>query len=476
MTSLSRFGNMVARSALLFLALTPPCCALATEAIVKDRVGDQAPGQPAWTDITDLSVAQEGQFLVLTVQTADSIPRLTRDSCSIRFFIDTAGTAAPAAPPAAEHQVSLAEFNLRNWDGSPWYATFFIPPRSGRSGPEMRHRMFDWKLSGNRFRLKFSLATHRWSALRVRAAVYHRYDYADGAPDEGECTLQLDTSAIPALLTKRDRDVVLIYPEPFDTVCSKYDVPRAIRQGFLLQKRLTGIRPVGGDSVRFFFDPYIGGAALEGDPISVGPYMWGDAPLWFVYFHEMGHNFCNASTRFRQLYPLQFSSKPGALPAHLLFYEAFASVPAMFVLERLNEGPGEEALVSMREEWQDVRRRFLDAWKSYKENPAPESLTPDVVDGLLIELCDRYGWEFIERFYALLQPQDMPLPLFDTVLPQDSPDLRITRTTFTSALLSAAAGSTLRDELIRPGWPIDDALFQTAIAELTSLIPIHRRP
>jgi hypothetical protein len=64
-------------------------------------------------------------------------------------------------------------------------------------------------------------------------------------------------------------------------------------------------------------------------PNYLGPAMWERRPLLFVCFHEMGHDFCNAFASFRQLYPLTVSLLPAPLPFTILFYEAWASSPAM---------------------------------------------------------------------------------------------------------------------------------------------------
>ena len=77
--------------------------------------------------------------------------------------------------------------------------------------------------------------------------------------------------------------------------------------------------------------------------------MWGKQPLWFVYFHEMGHNFMNVSVRFRQLYPLEMRLLPGPLPTHILFYEAWASLPAMYAYEMMLERDSLAADTSTRE-------------------------------------------------------------------------------------------------------------------------------
>lgn len=246
-----------------------------------------------------------------------------------------------------------------------------------------------------------------------------------------------------------------------------------------VEHELTGIEPIGGDPLRFVFHPLYDGAAIEGDPIYIGPSMCGSIPLWFVYFHEMGHNFCNASARFRQLYPLQFSVPPGPLPANILFYEAFASLPAMYVYERIDQGSGlfvDDTIITakIRDDWRVVKARFTQAWSAYKANPSFASLNPDIVDGLLLELQEQYGWEIFKKLYGLLCPADQILPLFDTRLPNDTPDLRTTRATLTAAALSAAAGADLRKRFVIWKFPVNDELFDEALSSLGRLVNVAR--
>ena len=337
--------------------------------------------------------------------------------------------------------------------------------------PGEHHRMFDWKLDANTLSVRLSLTALEWSSIKIKGRVFYGTQFADVFPDNGYITLEVDSANISGLEIASTKHTVFTYPEEFDSVLLKNHIPLVLDAAYELEHELTGIIPIGGDPLRFTFHPLYDGAAIEGDPIYIGPGMWGKFPLWFVYFHEMGHNYCNASERFGQLYPLMLSVPPGPLPTNILYYEGFASLPAMYVYEQIEKNPtildiDPTITKEIIEDWQNVKRRFISAWNKYKDNPISTSLNPDIVDGLILELVEEYGWDIFREFYWLLRPVDKPLPLFNKHLPGDTPDLAKTRSTFTVALFSAAANVDLSKRFKEWGFPIDDELFDSAFSEL----------
>ncbi|MCC6398794.1 MAG: hypothetical protein IT282_17410, partial [Bacteroidetes bacterium] len=276
---------------------------------------------------------------------------------------------------------------------------------------------------------------------------------------------------LQAIRTRSSVRAVFSTPEGYDSVLARYDVLKVIDAAFEHELELTGITPIGGDSVRFVFNPFYGGAAIEDDPVYLGPGMCGKTPLWFVYFHEMGHNFINASARFRQLYPLEMKLAPGPMPTHILFYESWATLPAMYVFDMFEQqgrlpGVGDSSLRHVLTDWTSARSRFTKAWRVYKESPNYAALNPDVVDGMLLELQGRFGWVMFQNFFALLRPAGEPLPLFEERLEGDTSDLRATRWTLTAAILSAAAGTRLDKMFKQWGFPVEGGLFIRAYESL----------
>ena len=439
-----------------------------------DPKGDTRNNTLAWTDLTKFSAAQDGRFLSFTVETADTIPKQVSESCQFQILLQPDIQGVPSVGSDQSKAAFLIAFDLFQWDGSPWFATN-IYSKFGKNGiPADTVRMFDWKLSGNSFRVRFSLESLGWNSLKAKTRVLYNGSIADVLPDTGWVSVLLDQTGRQAMKTRSSARTVFTYPEGFDSMITRYDVLRVVDAAYGYELALTLTNPIGGDSIRFVFNPFFGGAAIEGDPVFLGPAMWGNKPLWFVYFHEMGHNFVNAAARFQQLYPLEKRLIPGPLPTHILFYEAWASLPAMYaydMIDRLHSGNEilDSALPNVRSEWRVTRARFEKAWKIFKDNPVYTSLNPDVVDGMFLELQERFGWKIFEKFFVIMHPVAETLPLFDYRLPNDTADLRTTRCTLTAAALSAAAGSDLHEQFKEWAFPIDEGLFTKAFNELGRL-------
>ena len=439
-----------------------------------DPKGDTRNNAPAWTDFTKFSVVQDARSLSFTLETADTIPKQVSDSCQFQILLQPDIQGVPSVRSDQSTATFLIAFDLLQWDGSPWFATN-IYSRFAKNGiPADTVRMFDWKLSGNSFRVRFSLESLGWNSLKAKARVLYKGDIADVLPDTGWVSVLLDQTGRQAMKTRSSARTVFTYPEGFDSIITRYDVLRVVDAAYGYELALTLTNPIGGDSIRFVFNPFFGGAAIEGDPVFLGPGMWGKNPLWFVYFHEMGHNFVNVAARFRQLYPLEKRLVPGPLPTHILFYEAWASLPAMYaydIIDRFHSSNGilDSVLPSVRSEWRVTRARFEKAWKIYKEKPVYNALNPDVVDGMFLELQQRFGWKVFEKFFVIMHPVAETLPLFDYRLPNDTADLRTTRCTLTAAALSAAAGSDLHEQFKEWAFPIDEGLFTKAFKELGRL-------
>jgi hypothetical protein len=430
-----------------------------------DRIGDIPSGIPGWTDILRLSGAQEGKTITFVLETADSIPRVVKDICRFEIVLRT-------EPPArSEWPTAVLEFELSGWDGSPWFAARIraLAPESGL--PADTVRMFDWVLGRSALTMRFSLEGLGWSSLEAKGRVFFKDGVTDTVPDEGWVRIPITASGLHALRTRASTRTVFTCPAKFDSVLARYDVLPVVDAAYAYESDLTGIVPLGGDTVRFVFNPFYGGAAMEGDPIYLGPGMCGKTPLWFVYFHEMGHNFLNASARFGQLYPLVMRLEPGPLPSNVLFYEGWASLPAMYAFDRMERqrnlpGVADSCLRHVQADWHATKTRFAKAWTAYKENPSFTALNPDVLDGMFLELQERFGWDLFRNLFGFLRPTGALLPLFDERLAQDTPDLRSTRATLTAAILSAAARTRLDVELRRWAFPIDDGLFTKAYEAL----------
>jgi hypothetical protein len=450
----------------MLLLVTSPASRLLGQTVA-DSIGDVKPGTPRWADIVKFSGAQDGKYLWFRLQMADSIPRAIKDSCRFEILLKT-------APPGGteDEATALVAFDHSTWDGSPWFATNIYALKAGVGLPADTVRVFDWKLGRDSLKIRFSLESLDWASLEAKARLYYNDGTTDSVPEKGWLRIPIERKSLQALRTRTGVRTVFTTPEGYDSLLGRYNVLPLVDRAYASELALTGVMPIGGDSVRFVFNPFFGGAAIEGNPIYLGPGMCGKTPLWFVYFHEMGHNFVNASARFRQLYPLEMKLVPGPLPAHILYYEGWASLPAMYVFDRFAQqagfpGVADSSLQNILAEWKSTKTRFTKAWDAYKQKPVYTALNPDVLDGMFLELQERFGWKVFENFFNLMRPPGKPLPLFDEQLAGDTWDLRATRSTLTAALFSVAAGTRLDAEFKQWAFPIDDALFAKAFDVLS---------
>jgi hypothetical protein len=433
--------------------------------------GNIPPEKPQWTDIHSVNVFEENGYLMLVMEMSDTIPHTVQDSSVFQFLLDsdsdiTTGTYFDSL--GVDH---IIQFEHNNWDGSRWFSMFLMGQLDSTLWPGEKHRMFDWSLTDATLKVRLSLTALDWSSLRIKARVFYGDKFVDSYPDAGYINFKVDNKELSGLNVVSTKRTVFIYPAEFEPVITKNQIPFVLDAAYEFEEKLTGYKPVGGDTLRFIFHPLYDGAAIEGDPIYIGPGMWGTTALWFVYFHEMGHNFCNASARFAQLYPLQFSVPPGPLPMNILFYEAFATVPAMYVYEQIEQNktiPGVESVIVSKilEEWYEVKTRFTNAYNKYKKDPMIVSVNPDIIDGLFLELKEEYGWDIFQKFYKLMSPPNHQLEIFNTRLPDDTPDLQKTRSTLTAAILSVAAGEDLSKRFEAWGFPINRELFNSTLTAL----------
>ena len=173
-------------------------------------------------------------------------------------------------------------------------------------------------------------------------------------------------------------------------------------------------------------------------------------PQWFVIFHEIGHNFtasCNAFNMFL------WSPSPNH---NVAYSEGFASLAAMWSWQDITTCPGNLDPTTLA----DMNRHVsgnMSAWRQslaeYRANGAHYAdLNPDVVDGILLDLYDRYGPKVWFDLFSTFLPAQEPLPYaMDTMEKQ---------ATWMVAAISASAGTDLRDTFRTDyGFPIDDAAW-----------------
>lgn len=156
------------------------------------------------------------------------------------------------------------------------------------------------------------------------------------------------------------------------------------------QRDLAGAVPFGGQRIRYVVDPDLGGTTLmlSGNPIRLDPRMLEGGPgkenllrvhrvdhsSW-GFVHEMGHNFATIHGDFHLI---------GEGPT-----EAWANVFTLYTLERMGHPERARdygAAVAAYLKKPDYARFRGDAWAAL---------------GFLMEMRDRYGWDFYKRFFRI---------------------------------------------------------------------------
>lgn len=435
--------------------------------------------QPGWTQIISTSTKQIGSFIALRLITASQIPHSSSKECLFEFVLHPVYNSASTALLGKVTSRLIIQFDLTHWDGSPWFATNVYMYKGGMRVPSDSSRMFDWKLTQDTVLAKFSLDGLSWSSVDWFARISYGGNYVSRYPQSGYRQFKITGAPIQPLEIQKGLHSRFIFPSSFKTVMKEASIPLVVSRAYEYEKELTGIVPVCGNTASYVFNRYYDGASIEGNPIGMGPGMWGKSALWFVYFHEMGHDFCNASARFRQLYPLTMGLPPGPLPANILFYEGWASLPAMYAFDRIVEDSSSlsvspKVYESIKVAWVGIEKRFTAEWEKYKSAPVFAKMNPDIVDGMFLEFHHNYGWRFFKEFYALMRPQDKPLAIFKRKVSRDSTDLRITRCTLTAAIFSALAHKDLKEDFQRWDFPIDLNLFHYAYDKLLGYLKAER--
>jgi hypothetical protein len=236
---------------------------------------------------------------------------------------------------------------------------------------------------------------------------------------------------------------------------------RVLDLAYLFQEDLTGRRPFGGQRAGVLFDTGIE-FSHSGNPVHIGANYWRhDRPPWFTIFHEMGHDF-------------QTGSSPGLTAAlchqssgvsfYHDFVEALATLGAFYVSARVQEQPAAEldpsTIESVRRDVAETEERCRLSWRQHLEQNTPfEELNPDGTDGMLLELCDEFGWGMFRTFFRLFNSGDEALELCRRA------DTHPKRMALVFAALSAAASRDLRERFAKWKIPLSFSDYELYLAE-----------
>ena len=261
-----------------------------------------------------------------------------------------------------------------------------------------------------------------------------------------------------------------------DEMMNQFEVPAVADAVYELQYDLLGIRPYWVE--RQFWVGMVATetsniCGLSGNPIKLGFRLDKPVPTscvqvgltgephWSVYFHELGHQAGSSLSLSGFFHDNTISIEPA------VFTEANASICALYAMKVIIDNPNiydfkESAIESLNSSesyggFMRRRNRYLSQLAIYEEDPQFGELTPDIVDGIYVTLCELYGWNKLERFFSIFLPETDLLPSYS----------KSHHNTFFVASLSAAFEDDLLSIFVDTwGFPVDEVAYYEMLPEL----------
>jgi hypothetical protein len=473
------FG-MAGYAALLGIFLSVPVAAQS----VYDPVGDVPVGDPAYVDLSRVRVRQSSDKLQIDFYPVATIPGGNQAGITTttiyEFYIDADSNAATGMRLGDIGYDYMLRADLFQWNGKSWIDgnVYWGFDQTGNWKFSDGFFLSSAWLISQRFRWEFSLVSLKWPRIDWISRVYYRDHWAECLPDTGHGTLYIDTTLVPDLDTAETEYIRLIYPETYQSVLDTFAMLPTVDAGARVESALCGT-DFSSKPLVVTFSPWLNGVAYSGNPVKMGSWSWGSTPAWFIIFHELGHNFTLAASRFRKLYPGGGYVSAGGDDWHFgtNFVEAWASMVGLYAVNELMTLPATYSITAtarndLEQQFTGTRNSFLNAIKGYEKIPDHSRLYPDLVDGIFLTLADSLGYGIIPRWFKMLRPPDAPWVRLDGIDPQiDYDGSKITALTITASAFSAAAGTDLRD-LFKTRWdfPIDNTLYAQVTPEVTAMI------
>jgi hypothetical protein len=162
------------------------------------------------------------------------------------------------------------------------------------------------------------------------------------------------------------------------------------------------------------------------------PFISPRSPQWFIFYHEMGHNFTLDSYTFYICFQSIFD-----------YVEGLASAIALENMDIILSNPGDyplgiEAYNSLQYVYNNNSNTYLNNFNNWLSSGAVfNDINPDIVDGIWLTYRGLSDSTFGMRFFAPLQPanQSHVSPILDSINHYGNN----ARHTFFAALVSAAA-------------------------------------
>lgn len=450
---------------------------------IDDLIGDISISDPAYMDLKKVKFIQSTDIILMDFYPNDTIPKGNQaginTSTIFEVYLDVdhdSLTGVRFGDIGYDYKLNV---NLNQWDGESWLIEgncyWEFDNNGNPQSQESRGRFYVHKsyLTTTRFRWMFSLLCLDWTQVNWIARTYYQDHWADQVPDSGYASLIIDPNIITEVDTVCGEYVMFIYPDYYQDEMDAYEILNAVDLGAKIESQVCGT--VFNDIQRIEYSPCLQGVAWSGNPVLVGPSMWQGERAWFIFFHELGHNYTLASTRFNQLYPgLGYISTGGDYwNFGTNFIEAWASLVGLYAIRELFTDQQSYQLSNVcRTDLENVFNKAKTSLTSYEENPDFSMLTPDLLDGIVLNLADSFGYEIIPRFFKVLQPANESWDVLNDIDPVTDYDRAKTISmTVTCCAFSVAAGVDLREKF-KTKWdfPIDDDLYESIRPEVESMI------
>lgn len=262
--------------------------------------------------------------------------------------------------------------------------------------------------------------------------------------------------------------IVLEVPKWYEPTIEHFNLINFLDVAYQLEKKLSGVSPLDIQKGVIIYDPTIrfahSGWWVE-QPIHFGKGWFSvEKAPWFGFFHEMGHDFQTGTIKnFSDLIVHQSTG----IPIYSGFVEGFASIAYFYGYYQLDKNGNKyeidkDVCESMKKDYIDRRSRYLNALENYEDRGAIfDHINPDIVDGMLIEICENYGWNNLETFFRYFHDGG---PIGSEVVDQAK---NVTdRITIIVASLSAAMGDDLLCKFREWNFPINNDLYNTIYSML----------
>jgi hypothetical protein len=273
--------------------------------------------------------------------------------------------------------------------------------------------------------------------------------------------------------------VPLIEGVDLDAITRDYEVVAATERAYAEQTLMIGTMPGEGTHQYFVLDvtndPVTCVCGASGNPIRLG-WLWGQPannscyiandpqnriPQWFVYFHELGHDFtcaCNSFNLYCQ----------GPSGQHNFTYsEGLASLAACWVWKAVVEAPqglGPLAVTSIGTSFQGSVSYFQQCLDDYLDAGANyDVIDPNVIDGILCAMEETWTRRVWFDLMSTFLPAPDPLPV--------ALDTKEKQATWFVAAMNVSTGADQR-ALFRDvyGFPIDEGAWPQIHAAVASRI------